>query len=129
MQGRWSYIYTDFLLTRLDADGGAHSLRPRIDFADAVAVEGDRIMLAGSCRYDRGPRYDRLVMLGKPGRWTPRRPEVVWVATVHRAIKPKERLWVARGDTLHCVRGKTWHRLSISEADALVPSGPWRAAV
>lgn len=126
---RWAYTFSNFLLTRLDAERGPYSLRPKVTFADAFAIDGDLIMLTGGYwGRGRGHGYDRLVLLDKPGRWTPRRPRVVWIATVHRAINPKGHLWTARGDTLHCVRGKTWHRLSIGEADALIPYGPWRFA-
>lgn len=119
--GRWSYTYSRFLLTRLDAPGGPRSLRPMVEFADAVAVSGERIMLAGSYRpAGRGSGFDRLVLMGPPSRHTPRRPSLIWMAAVHRAINPVGRFWGCRGDTLHCVRGRTWHRMSIDEAHAQV---------
>lgn len=126
-EGRWAYSYGGFLLTRLDAEGGARALRPMVEFADAVAVSGDCVMMTGMANgRGRGHGYDRIVLLGPPKRSTPRRLTPQWTATVHRAINPRGHLWTGRGDTLHCVRGRTWHRLSIAEADALVPPGPWR---
>lgn len=125
--GRWTYTYTNFLLTRVDASTGPRVLRPLVEFADAFAISGDRILLAGMYFAPRDKRgFDRIVMLGPPGRWTPHRPRREWTAIVHRAINPKEHMWVGRGDTLHCVRGRTWHRLSVDEADRAVPPGPWR---
>lgn len=127
--GRWAYSFPGFMLTRFDASGGAKSLRSMVEFADTVAVAGDRLMLAGMERSPReGRGFDRLVRLGPPARWTPRRPRVEWVAALEQPFAPAAELWSARGDTLHCVSKGIWSRLSIDEADALVPAGPWRFA-
>ena len=127
--GRWAYTFPGFLLTHFDAPGGPRSLRSMVEFADTVAVGGDQLLLTGM---DRSPRegrgFDRLVRLGPPVRWTPRRPRIEWVAAIEQPFAPAAELWTARGDTLHCVSKGMWSRLSIDEADALVPAGAWRFA-
>ncbi|MHC2334071.1 hypothetical protein [Bradyrhizobium sp. USDA 4454] len=105
----WCCPYTDFPIVRVDRDGVKY-WRNKVAGANALAVEGDHVLLAGGY----GDRSDRITLLRlgddqaqQIGQWQLQRPDrsAAWLLQGH-------------GDTLHMVGRGEWTKMSVATVRA-----------
>ena len=101
----WSYFSGDFSIVRIQ-HGAVRLWRNQIAHADAIAVDGDHVLLAGGHREHRS----RLALLHLDGDTA--RQVGMW--TFPQPDRNAARLLQGRGATLHVVGSGKWRRITVA---------------
>lgn len=105
----WACLYTDFPILRIGETGPMRLWKSEIAGANAIAVDGQHVVLAGGYGDDRA----RLALL----RLKAEGSSLLFEAELDlgTANEAEQLLLTARGDQVHVVTALTWFRLSVAE--------------